>query len=139
MSKKVLDQFGVYNMIGYEIGNHKDLGLDVDRVYRVKKGSEYIKSLAIQLGANDFTVYEGGVHNSEPIGFVTEHTYNDGILLADISVNSDLELVALYSANGVNDSGNYMGVDYDLELVNPILHSVHLVGMRRLRIEFPQQ
>ena len=141
MAKKLLEQFGVYSYFGYEIQNFKELGLEADKIYNAKKDSEYVREIAKQLGANDFCVYDKIVgefaSGSVACGDVVSHFYNDGILLVELSIDDDREVASLFSASAINQSGDYMGVGFDLVLTNPILDSIHLVEKKRTRIDFP--
>lgn len=132
MQKSILDEYGVYPMYGREIGNCKELGLEVDKIYYAKKDGIYIKQLANQLGAKDIPVYLDQKH----VGDVLEHKNIDGILFAETPVESVLELAAMYEVQAIVEKGNYIGAEYDLILTDPVLHSVHFVEKKRHRVPF---
>lgn len=152
MQKSILDEYGVYPMYGREIGNCKELGLEVDKIYYAKKDGICIKQLVNQLGAKDIPVYLDQKHvghvlglatpvqrlcqDQKHVGHVLEHKNIDGILFAETPVESVLELAAMYKVQGIVEKGNYIGAEYDLILTDPVLHSVHFVEKKRHRVPF---
>ena len=134
MKNTLLEQFGVYPMFGYEIPNHVELGLEKDKIYNVLKDGGYIRSIASQLGAKDIPIYDiDGTYICD----VQNHTFNDGLLFIDQDVADGFSLASLYYVDAINESGNYIGVNYDLKLINPDLKSIHVVERKRERIPFP--
>ena len=56
-----------------------------------------------------------------------------------MAVNDGFSLASRYSVDAVNESGDYIGVNYDLKLTNPDLKSIHVVERKRERIPFPEK
>ena len=136
MKNTLLEQFGVYPMFGYEISNNAELGLEEDKIYNVLKDGDYVRSIAIQLGAKDIPIYDT---DKNYICDVQSHTFNDGLLFIEQDVADGFSLASLYLVDAINESGDYIGVNYDLKLINPDLKSIHVVERKRERIPFPEK
>ena len=136
MKNTLLEQFGVYPMFGCEISNNAELGLEKDKIYNVLKDGDYIRSIAIQLGAKDIPIYDT---DEKYICDVQSHTSCDGLLFIEQDVADGFSLASRYLVDAVNESGDYIGVNYDLKLINPDLKSIHVVERKRERMPFPEK
>ena len=134
MKDYLLEQFGVYPIFGYEIQNFRELGLDVDKVYHALKTSDYVKNISKQFGAKDIDLVS---MDGTVIGEILEHKYCDGVLLINVSNELNYEIASKYSVIAIKESGTHVGVEYDLVLSMPELHSVHYVEKKRPRAPYP--
>ncbi|UQS93168.1 DUF2213 domain-containing protein [Acinetobacter phage Brutus] len=126
--KKVLCKFGVYPYLGANIPNWNNLGLDPDRVYAVLKNGNFIKQLHESMYGKEIPVYIGSPFHDRPEKFISESSYIDGIMFVNFDTN--FELSAGYEVEAIKESGEYIGVHYDIVMKNPILRNITIVDRK---------
>ncbi|WP_409200641.1 hypothetical protein [Methanobrevibacter sp. DSM 116169] len=82
----------------------------------VKYTEQHLKELASKTSTVDIT----NGHSDEIIGNMSNFTYNDGVLSADVSSNVDIKglgLSPIFNVNELIDKGDYL-YPWDIEIIN---------------------
>ena len=148
MQTDILCKYGVYKFLGLEIPNCKELGLQEDKIYQVKKDGEFIKKMYESIIGKKIPVYLRNPFIGYPVGEIENTHLFDGIITHSIKLKSTSTMdkikedslffsAPLFAVSCKIESGNYMGVGYDLVMTNPEIHSVALVEKVREAVKLP--
>lgn len=134
--QKVLCECGVYQYFGFEIPNHRELGLDEQEIYSVLKNGDFVNSLYKGIAGKKIPLYLGSPFSESPVGFVDKFDFFDGILFANIDNLTNLEFSAGYLVDAKKEGGDYMGIPYDIVMLDPVLKNITLVERKKERVKF---